>query len=117
MDVSPPRHYDNEGKGLKFLAKKIRLFLIQEAHSPMYWATELLDEGSEEWDRAWVTWEENMESVWKDLACTHACRSLTDEECLQQYGTWKDREHAPEAGQDLQWVVSCVRRPGHGWMH
>ena len=116
MDVTP-RCYDLEGKGLKFLVKKIRYFLIQEAHSPMYWMDGFLEEGTEEWDRAWKTWEENMESVWKDLACTHACKPMSDEECKAEYGTWKDRKNAPEAGQDLQWVVGCVRRPGFGWMH
>ena len=100
MDVTP-RCYDLEGKGLKFLVKKIRYFLIQEAHSPMYWMEGFLEEGTEEWDRA----------------CKRGYKPMSDEECKAEYGTWKDRKNAPEAGQDLQWVVGCVRRPGFGWMH
>ena len=105
------------GSGIEFLFRHINKFLLREGCSPARWGTPMFEDHSEDWHRAWAMWEECMEAVWKEVAIVHSCEQLTEEEHQEQYGLWKDRDEAPEAGQDLQWVISTIRRPGHGWMH
>ncbi len=99
------------------LSCKVIDLVHQESCTPAKCAPDLEHSDPEQWQAAWEMWDEWMESLWKDLAITHAGEPLTDEDFRQRYGLWKDRDRQEGVGKDLLWLVGCMQRPGKGWMH
>ena len=97
------------------LEHQIYCLVLQEGATPAGFAKECMDPSHERWQEAWDLWDEWVEAAWKDAAMAHAGRPLSDEEYLEMYGPWKDRNTLP--GKKLNDLVEPRRRPWYGWLN